>query len=133
MAFVHRIGARSHVFADLKDLMAKATPPRSGDMLAGIAAASAEENVAAKMCLAEVPLKAFLTEALVPYESDEVTRLILDEHDALAFAPVSALTVGDFRDFLLSNQATPEALAARMERETAAWAEVVRAAKITAG
>jgi len=112
MAFVHRIGARSHVFADLKDLMAKATPPRSGDMLAGIAAASAEENVAAKMCLAEVPLKAFLTEALVPYESDEVTRLILDEHDALAFAPVSALTVGDFRDFLLSNQATPEALAA---------------------
>ncbi|MFG1452149.1 ethanolamine ammonia-lyase subunit EutB [Xanthobacter sp. V2C-8] len=111
MAFVHRIGARSHAFADLKDLMAKATPPRSGDMLAGIAAASAEENVAAKMCLAEVPLKAFLSEALVPYEEDEVTRLILDEHDAAAFAPVSAMTVGDFRDFLLSEQATPEVLA----------------------
>ncbi len=111
MAFVHRIGTRSHAFADLKDLMAKATPPRSGDMLAGIAAASAEENVAAKMCLAEVPLKAFLSEALVPYEEDEVTRLILDEHDAAAFAPVSAMTVGDFRDFLLSEQATPGVLA----------------------
>ncbi len=111
MAFVHRIGARTHAFADLKDLMAKATPPRSGDMLAGIAAASAEENVAAKMCLAEVPLKTFLTEALIPYESDEVTRLILDEHDPVAFAPVSALTVGDLRDFLLSDQATPEVLA----------------------
>ncbi|MFG1478865.1 ethanolamine ammonia-lyase subunit EutB [Xanthobacter sp. V4C-4] len=111
MAFVHRIGARSHVFSDLKDLMAKATPPRSGDMLAGIAAASAEENVAARMCLADVPLKAFLSEALVPYEQDEVTRLILDEHDPVAFAPVSALTVGDLRDFLLSDQATPEGLA----------------------
>ncbi|WP_234049910.1 MULTISPECIES: ethanolamine ammonia-lyase subunit EutB [unclassified Xanthobacter] len=111
MAFVHRIGARTHAFADLKDLMAKATPPRSGDMLAGIAAASAEENVAAKMCLAEVPLKTFLTEALIPYESDEVTRLILDEHDPVAFSPVSALTVGDFRDFLLSDQATPDVLA----------------------
>ncbi|MGR7997692.1 MULTISPECIES: ethanolamine ammonia-lyase subunit EutB [unclassified Xanthobacter] len=112
MAYVHRIGARSYVFADLKELMAKATPPRSGDMLAGIAASSAEENVAAKMALAEVPLKAFLSEALVPYETDEVTRLILDTHDPVAFAPVSALTVGDFRDFLLSDQATPEQLAA---------------------
>ncbi|MFG1359376.1 ethanolamine ammonia-lyase subunit EutB [Xanthobacter pseudotagetidis] len=111
MAFVHRVGARSYVFADLKELMAKATPPRSGDMLAGIAAASAEENVAAKMCLAEVPLKTFLSEALVPYEADEVTRLILDGHDRAAFAPVSALTVGDFRDFLLSDAATPQALA----------------------
>jgi ethanolamine ammonia-lyase large subunit len=112
MAFVHRVGAKSYAFADLKELMAKATPPRSGDMLAGIAAASAEENVAAKMGLAEVPLKAFLSEALVPYETDEVTRLILDGHDRAAFAPVSALTVGDFRDFLLSDAATPQALAA---------------------
>ncbi|MBB6309197.1 ethanolamine ammonia-lyase subunit EutB [Xanthobacter tagetidis] len=112
MAFIHRVGAKSYAFADLKELMAKATPPRSGDMLAGIAAASAEENVAAKMCLAEVPLKAFLSEALVPYEADEVTRLILDGHDRAAFAPVSALTVGDFRDFLLSDAATPQALAA---------------------
>lgn len=111
MAHVHRIGAKSFVFADLKELMAKATPPRSGDMLAGIAAATAEETVAARMCLAELPLKTFLSEALVPYEEDEVTRLILDSHDAAAFAPVSALTVGDFRDFLLSEKATPEVLA----------------------
>ncbi|MFG1346790.1 ethanolamine ammonia-lyase subunit EutB [Xanthobacter autotrophicus DSM 431] len=110
MAYVHRIGAKSFVFADLKELMAKATPPRSGDMLAGIAAASAEENVAARMCLAEVPLKAFLSEALVPYEEDEVTRLILDSHDEPAFAPVSGLTVGDFRDVLLSDKTTPEVL-----------------------
>ena len=112
MAYVHRIGAKSFVFSDLKDLMAKATPPRSGDMLAGIAAATAEENVAARMCLADLPLKTFLAEPLVPYEGDEVTRLILDSHDSAAFAPVSAMTVGDLRDFLLSPAATPEALSA---------------------
>ncbi|MBS7540750.1 ethanolamine ammonia-lyase subunit EutB [Ancylobacter lacus] len=112
MAYRHMIGARSWVFADLRELMAKATPPRSGDMLAGIAAASAEENVAARMCLAEVPLATFLTEALVPYEADEVTRLVIDTHDAAAFAPVAHLTVGDFRDFLLSERATPAVLAA---------------------
>ncbi|OYX14326.1 MAG: ethanolamine ammonia lyase large subunit [Rhizobiales bacterium 32-66-8] len=111
MPFIHRIGPKSFVFADLKDLMAKATPPRSGDMLAGLAAGSAEENIAAKMCLAEVPLKTFLSEALVPYETDEVTRLILDGHDAAAFAPVSAMTVGDFRDYLLSHEATSAVLA----------------------
>lgn len=111
MPFIHRVGPRSYAFADLKDLMAKATPLRSGDVLAGIAAASAEESVAARMCLAEVPLKAFLSEALIPYETDEVTRLILDTHDAAAFAPVASLTVGDFRDHLLSHAATPEALA----------------------
>ncbi|MEW6122257.1 MAG: ethanolamine ammonia-lyase subunit EutB [Pseudomonadota bacterium] len=111
MPFIHRVGPRSYAFADLKDLMAKATPLRSGDVLAGIAAASAEESVAARMCLAEVPLKAFLSEALIPYETDEVTRLILDTHDAAAFAPVASLTVGDFRDYLLSHAATPEALA----------------------
>ncbi|MFG1424897.1 ethanolamine ammonia-lyase subunit EutB [Roseixanthobacter glucoisosaccharinicivorans] len=111
MPFIHRIGPRSYVFADLKELMAKATPPRSGDMLAGIAATSAEENVAAKMCLAEVPLKTFLSTALIPYEQDEVTRLILDGHDHSAFAPIASLTVGDFRDYLLSDQATPDALA----------------------
>ncbi|MEP9376332.1 ethanolamine ammonia-lyase subunit EutB [Aquabacter sp. CN5-332] len=111
MPFTHRIGPKSYVFADLRDLMAKATPLRSGDMLAGIAASTAEENVAARMCLAEVPLKIFLSEALIPYEADEVTRLILDTHDAAAFAPVSAMTVGDFRDFLLSHEATSEVLA----------------------
>ncbi|HSI39810.1 MAG TPA: ethanolamine ammonia-lyase subunit EutB [Xanthobacteraceae bacterium] len=111
MAYRHMIGAHSYVFADLKDLMAKATPLRSGDMLAGIAAGSAEENVAARMCLAEVPLSTFLNEALVPYEDDEVTRLIIDTHDAVAFRPLSHLTVGEFRDFLLSAAATPEVLA----------------------
>nr|WP_286364277.1 ethanolamine ammonia-lyase subunit EutB [Azospirillum sp. B4] len=106
------LGPRTWTFVDLKDLMAKATPPRSGDRLAGIAAQSAEENVAAKLCLADLPLKTFLTEALVPYEVDEVTRLILDRHDAAAFAPISHLTVGGFRDFLLSDQADGAALAA---------------------
>jgi ethanolamine ammonia-lyase large subunit len=92
-------------FADLKELMAKATPPRSGDVLAGVAALSAEENVAAKMALADVPLKQFLKEAVIPYEADDVTRLIIDEHDASAFAPVSHMTVGQFRDWLLSEAA----------------------------
>ena len=92
--------------------MAKATPSRSGDRLGGIAAASAEERVAARMCLAELPLRRFLDEALIPYESDEVTRLVMDTHDAAAFAPVAHLTVGDFRNFLLSEAATPEVLAA---------------------
>ncbi|HEX5786496.1 MAG TPA: ethanolamine ammonia-lyase subunit EutB, partial [Burkholderiaceae bacterium] len=92
--------------------MAKATPARSGDQLAGVAADSAQERAAAQMALADVPLKAFLNEALVPYEADEVTRLIMDTHDAAAFAPVAHLTVGDFRNWLLSDAATPEVLAA---------------------
>lgn len=101
----------SYRFADLKELMAKATPLRSGDVLAGVAAQSAEENVAAKMALADVPLKQFLTEAVVPYESDDVTRLIVDTHDAAAFAPIAHMTVGGFRDWLLSEEATTEVLA----------------------
>jgi ethanolamine ammonia-lyase large subunit len=104
-------GGTTYLFADLKDLLAKASPPRSGDALAGIAAASAEENVAARMALADLPLRRFLGEAVVPYETDEVTRLILDGHHAAAFAPVAHLTVGDFRDWLLSEAATTEALA----------------------
>jgi hypothetical protein len=79
-------------FADLKELMGKATPPRAGDVLAGVAARSAEENVAAKMALADVPLKRFLTETLIAYESCEVTRLIIDRHNAAAFAPVAHMT-----------------------------------------
>ena len=98
-------------FADLKELLAKATPPRSGDVLAGVAAKTAEENVAAKMALADVPLKRFLTELLIPYESDDVSRLIVDGHDARAFAPVAHMTVGEFRDWLLSEVATTEVLA----------------------
>jgi ethanolamine ammonia-lyase large subunit len=102
----------SYRFADLKDLMAKATPLRSGDVLAGVAATSAEENVAAKMALADVPLKHFLDEALIPYEADDVTRLIVDTHDRAAFQPYAHLTVGDFRDWLLSDGATAAVLAA---------------------
>ncbi len=98
-------------FADLKELLAKATPPRSGDVLAGVAATSGEENVAAKMALADVPLKRFLSELIIPYESDDVSRLIIDGHDAGAFASVSHMTVGAFRDWLLSEAATTEALA----------------------
>ena len=96
----------------LRELMAKASPARSGDELAGLAAASAEERARSQIALADVPLKRFLAEPLVPYESDEVTRLICDSHDAAAFAPVSHLTVGEFREWLLSEDATTERLAA---------------------
>ena len=99
------------VFKDLKALMAKATPLRSGDLLAGIAAGSAEEIAAARICLADVPLKTFLTELLIPYEQDEITRLIVDTHDRVAFAPISHLCVGEFRDWLLSDHATTDRLA----------------------
>jgi ethanolamine ammonia-lyase large subunit len=102
----------SYDFKTLRNLMAKATPPRSGDYLAGVAASNNLERVAAQWVLADVPLKQFLNEALVPYEQDEVTRLIMDEHDGVAFAPVSHLTVGDFRNWLLSEQATTETLTA---------------------
>jgi ethanolamine ammonia-lyase large subunit len=110
MVYRHTIDATSYVFADLRDLLAKATPPRSGDRLAGIAAESAEQMVAARMTLADMPLTQFLAEAVIPYEADEVTRLILDSHDAAAFVPIASLTVGAFRDFLLSDAATPESL-----------------------
>ncbi len=112
MGFHYATGATRWAFGSLGDLMAKATPPRSGDMLAGIAASCAEENVAAKLCLADVPLKRFLEEALIPYESDEITRLVIDTHDRAAFAPIAHLTVGEFRDFLLSDEATPEIVSA---------------------
>lgn len=110
--FSHIVGTRTYQFRDLKDLLAKATPLRSGDLLAGVAASSAEERVVAQMCLAELPLKTFLNEALVPYESDEVTRLIIDEHDAAAFASISHLSVGDFRNWLLSDAADTATLTA---------------------
>ena len=99
-------------FKTLANLMAKATPARSGDYLAGVAASNNLERVAAQYTLADVPLKQFLTEALVPYETDEVTRLIIDEHDNTAFAKISHFTVGDFRDWLLSEAATTEKLCA---------------------
>ena len=122
-AYSHSVGSRTYGFRDLKDLMAKATPERSGDRLAGVAAANAEERVAAQMALCALPLSTFLNEALVPYEDDEVTRLIIDTHDAAAFAPVSHLTVGDFRNWLLGDEvdsATLSALAPGITPEMAA-------------
>ncbi|MDQ8022345.1 MAG: ethanolamine ammonia-lyase subunit EutB [Moraxellaceae bacterium] len=110
MAYRHSIAQQVWQFADLRELMAKASPARSGDLLAGIAATSAVERMAARMCLADVPLQRFLDEALIPYETDEVTRLILDTHDRSAFAPIAHLTVGGFRDWLLSAQADEAAL-----------------------
>src|ERR1700733_12983292 len=95
----------------LRELLAKASPARSGDQLAGLAAATAEERVRAQMKLADVPLKCFLLEPVIPYEKDAVTRLICDSHDAAAFAPVAHLTVGEFREFLLAEETTGDTLA----------------------
>jgi ethanolamine ammonia-lyase large subunit len=111
MSYQHSIGIRSYRFADLRELMAKASPARSGDYLAGVAAGTEEERMAAKIALAGVPLKRFLEEELIPYDEDEVTRLIFDEHDAIAFTSISHLTVGDFRNWLLSDLADSEILA----------------------
>ena len=106
------IGVRSYRFGSLGELLARASPHRSGDALAGVAAASAEERMAARLVLADLPLRRLLDEVLIPYEQDEVTRLIVDHHDAAAFAPVASLTVGGLRDWLLSPAATAETLAA---------------------
>ena len=106
------VGGRRHAFGSLRELMAKATPRRSGDELAGLAAATAEERVAAQLCLAEVPLQRFLVDPLIPYEQDEVTRLILDAHVPAAFAPVQGLTVGEFRNWLLRYETDGAVLAA---------------------
>ncbi|MGN6397267.1 MAG: ethanolamine ammonia-lyase subunit EutB [Mucilaginibacter sp.] len=95
----------TYSFRDLKSLMAKASPYRSGDVLAGICAESYEERVAAQITLADVPLKTFLNEAIIPYETDEVTRLIMDSHDAIAFGPIGSFTIGEFRDWLLGDDA----------------------------
>jgi ethanolamine ammonia-lyase large subunit len=110
------------VFDDLRSLLARATPLRSGDLLAGLAATSAAERVAAQMALAEVHLATILAEPVIPYEADDVTRLIVDTHDPVAFAPIASLTVGEFREFLLAAEAatlaalqpgiTPEMVAA---------------------
>ena len=105
-------GGERHVWASLAAVMAQATPLRSGDVLAGVAAETQGRRVAAQMALADLPLATFLTEAVVPYEEDEVTRLIVDSHDAAAFSVVSHLTVGGLRDWLLSDAATGDALAA---------------------
>ena len=101
--YKHVVHNHSYVFNDLKTLMAKATPFRSGDALAELTANSYEERVAAQMCLADLPLKVFLNEALIPYEQDEITRLIIDTHDAIAFKYISTYTIGELRDWLLSD------------------------------
>ena len=103
-------GGKTHSFKSLKELMAKASPLRSGDVLAGIAAESYEERVAAQMCLADVPLQRFIDEPLIPYEEDEVTRLIIDSHNREAFAPIESLTVGEFRDWLLKYETDGETI-----------------------
>jgi ethanolamine ammonia-lyase large subunit len=112
MAYSCDLGHTRHNFADLRALLAAASPHRSGDVLAGVAATSAEHRVAARLALADLPLATFLADMLVPYERDEVTRLIVDSHDPAAFAPVAHLTVGGFRDWLLSNEATGTAITA---------------------
>ncbi|MBB1471255.1 ethanolamine ammonia-lyase subunit EutB, partial [Pseudoalteromonas sp. SG41-5] len=110
-SYRYTLGSKTYQFNNLAQLMAKATPQRSGDSLAGVIASSAEERAVAQMTLAEVPLKTFLNDALIPYEDDEITRLIIDEHDTNAFAAIAHLTVGDFRNWLLSDHATSHVLA----------------------
>ncbi|MDB6079409.1 MAG: ethanolamine ammonia-lyase [Akkermansiaceae bacterium] len=112
MSHTIQAGRRFHQFADLRELLAKATPARSGDRLAGVAAESAAERVAAQMCLAEVPLAHFLEEWVIPYEEDEVTRLICDRHDRGAFAVVAGMNVGEFREWLLDYATTGVEIAA---------------------
>ncbi|MHA6782562.1 ethanolamine ammonia-lyase subunit EutB [Pseudonocardia saturnea] len=116
------LGGHGHSFADLTALLAAATPERSGDVLAGVAASSEQERVAAQTLLADLPLATFLEELVVPYEDDEVTRLIVDSHDAAAFAPVSSMTVGGFRDHLLDPSTDPTTLAAGLTPEMVAAA-----------
>ncbi|MGB0694485.1 MAG: ethanolamine ammonia-lyase subunit EutB [Rhodospirillaceae bacterium] len=111
-SYSHSLGGTTYRFADLKDLLAKATPARSGDALAGVMAANGTERVAAQRALADLPLTEFLNETVIPYEADDVTRLIQDSHDSAAFAPLRSLTVGGFREWLLSDLATPDSLAA---------------------
>ena len=110
--FAEALDSTAYAFPDLRTLLAKASPARSGDQLAGLAAETDSERIAARMALADVPLKRFLAEEIVPAETDEVSRLIFESHDPAAFARVSWLTVGAFRDWLLSDEATTEALAA---------------------
>ena len=110
MSYQHTIGRKVYRFNDLKTLLAKASPHRSGDVLAGLCADSYEERVAAQMTLADVPLKVFLNEAIIPYEDDEITRLIVDNHNYTSFSLIDSLTVGEFRDWLLRDETTGEVL-----------------------
>ena len=110
MAYAHAVGAHRFAFPDLRTLLAKAGPMRSGDLLAGVAADSEAERMAAKMALADLPMRRFLEEPVIPPDDDEVSRLILSQHDAAAFAPIAHLTVGEFRNWLLSDATTEQTL-----------------------
>jgi ethanolamine ammonia-lyase large subunit len=110
MIYRYTIDSHTYQFEDLKAVLAKATPARSGDYLAGVASETYAERMAARMCLADIPLKTFLQDLIIPYETDEVTRLIVDTHNAQAFAEISHLTVGDFRDWLLTDEVDTETL-----------------------
>ncbi len=112
MRYHTTLDGQGHAFDDLRQVMAHASPARSGDYLAGVGAATAQQRMAARHVLADLPLSTFLNEALVPYEEDAITRLVIDGHDAAAFAPVRHMTVGDWRNWLLGDEATPDALAA---------------------
>ena len=112
MAYKHTVAGSTYTFSDLKTVLAKASPLRSGDVLAGVAATSEVERFAACAVLAELPLETFLNELVIPFEQDNVSRLIVDSHDASAFAPVRSMTVGEFRNYLLSYAATPDTLRA---------------------
>lgn len=105
MSYRYTIRNTTYTFDSLRTLLAKASPFRSGDALAALAAERYEERVAAQLALADVPLKIFLEEHVIPYETDEITRLIIDSHNKVAFYPISSLTVGELRDWLLSDQA----------------------------
>jgi ethanolamine ammonia-lyase large subunit len=110
VAYTQTLDKHTYRFADLKAVLAKASPARSGDALAGVAAETDEERMAARMTLADVPLERFLSEPLIPYAQDEVTRLILDEHDAVAFDEIAGLSVGDFRNWILRSETDTETL-----------------------
>ncbi len=132
MGFAHTLGGTRYVFDDLKTLLARATPFRSGDALAGVAAGSAAERVAAQYALADLPLRHFLHEAVVPYEADDVTRLILDTHDATAFAPIAHMTVGALRDHLLDTPDTTALAPGLTPEMVAAVSKIMRVSDLIA-
>ncbi|MCB1171531.1 MAG: ethanolamine ammonia-lyase subunit EutB, partial [Leptospiraceae bacterium] len=103
-----KLGHNHFSFPDLKTLMAKASPARSGDYLAGLGAQSDEERAAAQMVLADVPLSHFIEEPLISPELDNISRLILEDLDSEAGAQINSLSVGDFRNWLLSEKTTGE-------------------------
>src|SRR6267154_472148 len=111
LGYAETVGGTRYVFADLKALLARATPPRSGDRLAGLEAADMTERVAAQLALADLPLRRLIEDPVLPYETDEITRLIIDSHNRDAFVPIAAMTVGELRNWLLSDAVDAPALA----------------------